>query len=227
MRRNKYQTVTSLPILVPDGSGEINEIVNFYPRDEEGSIPIHIVRDRDIRDRLRKIIDPSEIDLFLGIIELKQAHDAKDEQALERAYHRVYPWLQNVCRTRNANEAAAERKLHAAAFARAPEQIQWDFSQLVTSALGDARLVMWFSWKEQRFLPAVYCPTWRTAAFVKTFLGRVRSCPQCGKLFVPANNNVFYCKAAHRDAYRVARWRSRKKIAVGKQTIKKPRKEES
>jgi hypothetical protein len=58
------------------------------------------------------------------------------------------------------------------------------------------RLVI--SKKDCRLLPALYCPDWKTAAFVLTFMGRVRACanPKCRAVFVPPTDKEHYCTTA-------------------------------
>ncbi|MBZ5667548.1 MAG: hypothetical protein LAO30_23495 [Acidobacteriia bacterium] len=91
-----------------------------------------------------------------------------------------------------------------------------NYSRLIANMFERARLVMLFSEKDGRFLPALYCPDWKTAAFVVTFTGRVRVCanPKCNAPFIPSTDKEHYCTPAHGVAYRVARSRWRAKQAA-------------
>jgi len=74
-------------------------------------------------------------------------------------------------------------------------------------------------------MPALYCPDWKTAAFVVTFLGRVRVCanPKCNAVFVPSTDKEHYCIPAHGVAYRVARsrWRAKQRVGESRKKTKK------
>lgn len=96
-------------------------------------------------------------------------------------------------------------------------------SRFVTMQLKDVRMVLWFSPEKHALLPAAYCLDLKTALLVKSFMTtRLLVCPHCLKMFVPSKTSVQYCCPAHRDAYRIARWRAKKKEEAS--TNKKRRK---
>ena len=82
--------------------------------------------------------------------------------------------------------------------------------------LGDARLVLW--WSEDGLKPAIWCREMRTGFYARALLSVVgakglRICPHCGEPFLQERSDQDYCSVAHREAYRVARWRSQQKKA--------------
>jgi len=213
MTRNNVRTVT-LPILIAanvlekaDGWG------TFLPPDRTESIAVRMVTDGDIKTRFRKIFRPDDLRLFVGAIELKQAYDAGDELALKRASEKVRPYIRDFAAPEEFKIDLKTRDLSKISLKTHGQKwnaTRWNYSGLMTDMFQSARLVIWFSEEEGRFLPALYCPDWKTAAFVMTFLGRIRVCPKCTRIFIPSADNVDYCTPAHREAHRVARWRDRK-----------------
>jgi hypothetical protein len=213
--RNAIRTVTTLPVLIAvDSAKEADGWGTSFPPDRTESMAVHVVTDDDIDTRLRTIFRPEELPLFVGAIELKQAYAAKDELALQRASEKVRPWIVGFAppeefevKLKTRDGRALSLKSHGQKW----NATRWNYSGLMADMFQNARMVIWFSEKEERFSPALYCPDWKTAAFVMTFLGRIRVCPKCSTIFIPSADNVDYCSPAHREAHRVARWRDRKK----------------
>jgi hypothetical protein len=211
MTRNSVRTVT-LPILVESNRGEeFDGWGTFFPADRTGSWGVREVRERDITGRLRTIFRPEELPLFVGAIELKQAYDAGDELTLERASEKVRPFMRHFAPPREFEAKTPDGRVTIKSVGQKWNATRWNYSRLMAHMFQNARLVVWFSQKKERLLPAVYCPDLKTAAFMMTFLGRIRVCPKCSTIFIPSADNVDYCSPAHRDAHRVARWRDRKK----------------
>lgn len=213
MSRDPLQTVT-LPVLVDaetpedaDGWG------TCFPAPNRTKImAVRLVKPEDIQQRVHKIFPDREILLFIGAIQLKRAYGAKDERELQEAVEKVHPWVPRIIGSRVSNNPSADKWAGA----------RWDYSSLMSNALQNARLVMWWREKGESLIsPAVYCPDWRTAAFVMTFMGSIRVCPKCKRVFVPSADNVDYCTPAHGGAYRTSRSRWRAKQQAEEE--KKPR----
>lgn len=229
MSRDIVQTVTrSLPVLVSaDSTKEADGRGTFFPSDRVNeSMFVRVVRNEDIGARLKTIFRPDELPLFVGAIELKQAYDAGDELALKRASEKVRPYMRGFAPPEEWELKLKTRDGRGLIFkshGRKWNATRWNYSGLMADMFQDARLVIWFSEKEERFLPALYCPNWKTAAFVMTFLGRVRVCPKCSTIFIPSADNVDYCSPAHREAYRVARsrWRAQQRAKEEKKKAQK------
>ena len=103
---------------------------------------------------------------------------------------------------------------------RASQDPRWLLSYEVSMELDDARLVLW--WSEDGLKPAIWCREMRTGFYARALLSVVgakglRICPHCGEPFLQERSDQDYCSVAHREAHRVARWRSqRKKAAISK-----------
>jgi hypothetical protein len=201
-----------LPILVPDETGA-DGYATFFP---VGSStywpkPIRVVTRELVRKNLKKIIKQSEIALFLGIIRLRDAYDAKDEIQLQAAHEQVWPWLESVSHGSVPGWTEDEaKKAYSEQIVKEWDQIRFNYSQLVTKVFRDARLVLWYSEKSENFTPAVFCPDWKTSAFVSAFLGKILVCPNCGNPFLPKSKEI-YCTTKCQNTYRQRRFRLRAK----------------
>lgn len=77
------------------------------------------------------------------------------------------------------------------------------------------RIVLW--WDGGALRPAIYCPEPATALYIHTFflapIGALsfRICPYDGEQFFQDRPNQEYCRPAHREAHRVARFRDNKR----------------
>lgn len=226
MSRYPLHTVTTaLSVIIELGPGDsLKEAAgraDFLPG-ERGESCVRVVTADDIRKRLRTIFTPKDISLYVGAVQLKQALEAEDELALQSASERVRPWMGDFFEFPKLllDIAAANR----VSLKRSGTDWRYsafvNYSRLIADMFKSARLVMWFSEKESRLLPALYCPDWKTAAFVVTFMGRLRVCanPRCNEVFVPSTDKEHYCTRAHGVAYRTARsrWRAQQKKRKGR-----------
>jgi hypothetical protein len=232
MSRDTLQTITSaLPVIVELGPGDsLKDAAGRadFLHGGRGDSWVRVVRTADVKARLRTIFTPKELSLYVGAVQLKQALEAGDEWALQSASDKVRPWIGDFAEFPNILleiDTAAKR----ASIKRTGTNRRYsafvNYSRLLANAFERTRLVMWYSEKNSRLMPALYCPDWKTAAFVVTFMGRVRVCanPKCNAVFVPLTDKEHYCTPAHGVAYRVARSRWRAKQRASKQTEKKNR----
>jgi hypothetical protein len=221
MVRNSVQTVTTpLPVLVEvDSLKDADGRAHFLPEDSSMRV-VRVVRDTDLKKRLRTIFSPKELPLLIGAIQLKQALGAGDGLALHQGSEKVRPWLPDFIDIRDWRWKSADGRI-SMEFRGKRYSALLNYIKLMADMFQSARLVIWFSEKEERLLPALYCPDWKTAAFVVTFTGRLRVCPKCSEIFIPSADNVDYCSPAHREAHRVARWRSRQPADKQKRKVQK------
>jgi hypothetical protein len=201
MQRYDVQNVTVVPVLVQtenlktaDGWG------NFFSPDHKGSWAVHVVKENEIWLRYKKIFGEKEIGLFAGVTALRQAYNKQDDFALERACKYL-----GVDQPKEINiqlKLKDGRSLSLKSHGHRWDVAGWGYSELLGKQIESARLVMWLS--DSGFVPALYCPDWKTAAYVMAFIGRIRTCPKCGEIYVGDED---YCKASHGIAYRTARSR--------------------
>lgn len=254
MQHNTYHSVTSmLPILVPSSlvlwkkgwekgklePGEAYDgLANF---DAQHSFrKLLLATTADLYANIKRCLNSHELLVFRACLELKQAHEKKDQLALQRAYEDLWPvisgknlWPSSVMAGIVGGPLNDEivpldqteiKKTFSAIAKEASSDQRWHqhyLPPLVTKEMDNARFVLWWSHKHREFMPAVYCPTLKAAVFYLGFIGEIRSCARCRKLFVPKNSNVDYCSPAHGDAHRVARWRAQKKSTKRTPTTKR------
>lgn len=208
-------TVTlSLPVIVEVAAGDSSKNVAGRAIFLSGQPWVQTVRGDDVKRRLRTIFKPGEIHLYAGVLQLKQALDVGDELAIQIASGKIREFVRVPNQTLVINVAAKKAEMKR-------EGINWgysgflNFSRLVAQMIEKARLVMWFSERDGRILPALYCPDWITAAYLIGVMGRMQVCgnPKCNEVFVPTNEKQEYCTPAHGVAYRTARsrWNAKQK----------------
>jgi hypothetical protein len=167
------------------------------------------------------MIFPGEaVELFTGAVQLKQAFETGDEFLMQQASERVRPWVADFVALRDSKIQSADGRFSFEIRGMKKYSALLNYARLMADVLQNARLVMWFSEKDGRFLPSVYCPDWKTAAFAMAFAGRLRVCPKCSEIFTQRGDNNNYCKPSHRESHRMARSRWRKKQS-GKNTRRK------
>jgi hypothetical protein len=241
MQRDRNNTVTSkkktLPVLIAS-SPEAQEGVATFQQ-ELGVQPVRTFRNEDLTG-IKKHLSESDVQHFRAVIALKEALKKRtDAIALENALD----LLRKAYELRQAEPqfGASYTKEAAQGFAkliglppqealkhlqflragpRASEDPGWLLSYELSTALWDARFVLW--WTNQTFRPAVWCPNMKTAFYARALLDVVggkgiRICPHCGELFIQDRPDQDYCTVVHREAHRVARWRlQQKKKKTGK-----------
>lgn len=247
MQRDHNNAVTALSILIPAERGEEEGFVSF--RGELGIKPVRTLRNTDLKHarKVMREHEAMHFSAVIRLIQVALA-GTRDGLALTKgikmlceAYEMKKKWAgpsvpfpppvnPDKERTRYARAVAELMKLPPEQAEEALEiyeglrpgpllrsnPIQW-VSFEISEAVRTAQLVLWWSGQSPR--PAIWCPDLRTAFYARALLGSFRICPQCGGPFFPQRPDQNYCSVAHREAYRVARWRSRKK----QQTTRKER----
>jgi len=217
MSRDSLQTVThALPVIVELGPAEGVKDADGRARflhGGRGDSWVRVFRPADVKKQLRTIFSSKDISLFLGAVQLKQALETSDQWGLQTASEKIRPWLPDFT-TDRIPKFEIDLKHKTAVVTEG--EINWgfssfvNFSRIIADMFAKARLVMWFDERQERgFLPALYCPDWKTAAFVVTFMGQVRVCPhpKCNTVFIPETGREFYCCTKHGVSYRTARSR--------------------
>lgn len=202
MSRITLHTVT-LPIVIEaehsakaDGWGTV-----FPSPSRTRFVGLRIVTKADVWKRLQKWkrSQPEDYRLYLGVSLMQRAHESRDEAAFREALAIVLKWVPHFG-TLSIKPLDTEQ---------AWKGSNWIFSSLIANSLQSSRLILMYTEKEHPLCPGLYCPDWKTAAFAFLGTGRMRMCLRCRELFIPKAENQDYCTPAHREAYRVARWRSR------------------
>lgn len=96
---------------------------------------------------------------------------------------------------------------------------------LVSHAMRDARIVLW--WSGAEFTPAIWCENLETAVYalaLPMFAGGdlLGLCLRCKQIFVRKRLDQEYCSPRHREADRVARWREKQRKRRATKAAAKP-----
>jgi len=172
---------------------------------------VQVVKAEDVKKWLRSVPN-DDFALFMGVSRLRGAHDNRDEFALAEAHEKLDTLL-SLTRPVEIDLRLSDR-VSIKTTNQKWNVTRWNYSITLTRMAESARFVMWHSEEHGRFLPALFCPDMKTAAFVMSFTGSIRVCPKCDALFIPSAGNVDYCRPAHREAHRMARKRWRDKQAL-------------
>jgi hypothetical protein len=197
-------TPKMLPIIVPatkgdayDGHANFYRVENVTGSGFRSGGRVRRLRGQDILEQsIRAVLSAEEYTLLTGTLDLKRARETHDRLLNRRAQEKLRPFLDDFPQ---------------GSF----KYLGWanvDVPRLVTDAMQQARLVLWYEQKPAmsgKFVPAIYCPNLRTAIFVRAFMN-LRTCPYCGAVFAPRGLRDVYCKPAHGNAYRMARSRYNK-----------------
>jgi hypothetical protein len=197
------------PVLIPTRKGErADGKANFlFIKTADGVFqsggPVRLLTSQDIsKEAIRAALTPEDHTTLTGALDLKDAILKNDVLARTRAYGKLMPRL-------------GWAGVDPAAFATHPGWANLHLPRVASEPLDEARLVLWYAAKVGRFVPALYCPTLRSAIFARAFID-LRTCPHCGDIFFPGKENVVYCRPAHGHAHRIARMRAKQRGKHGK-----------
>jgi hypothetical protein len=200
----------SFPIFVPGKEGEPSDVPGNFLRRPDGaqgvwSTPwVHPVSDSDLNfATMVRFLKPADRDLICGALELGSGMRQRDRQILRGAYKKLTPVLLGWA---DVSESLLDF------FAGAPWAIH--YAQAVSEAMTNARPVLWWNGKRNKYQLAFFCEDWKAALFLSLYLEHMRQCP-CGQLFVPPKGNVWYCKPQHSAYYRLKRWRHKQRKKPG------------
>ncbi len=200
MSRNAYSTVT-VEILIPTST-----------KTTDGEVfPSHLsmikVRRFQMRPRDLELLDKSDRELITDSIALEQALADDRRSAIEQTAPKLAGSL-------------LSRMITAAQVRADPRYAETVFMGKLSYELRDTQLVLWRH--DGEIKPALLCPDVKSAFLVRTLLSvaglstGLRLCPKCGIPFLQRQSNQDYCKASHREAHRVQRFRAKKRSSAPK-----------
>jgi hypothetical protein len=238
VKRDHNETVTDgvrLPLLIPATPEESEGLATFLTEIGPPK-PVRTFKNSDLRNAT-KHLTKSDAQHFYAVIALTQAlQNPPDVIALKNAKTAFDEWykmqpgfgLLSILGDDEVSQELYEEMVwmshlppnEAAKFLegkrpgrRASEDPRWLLSYQMSSKLSSARVVLW--WTGERLAPAIWCDEMETAFYVRALLNVVggqgfRICPHCTEPFLQRRSNQSYCSIAHREAHRVARWRTTK-----------------
>jgi hypothetical protein len=241
VKRDRYKAVsTTVPLLIPCLAGEVGQHAAFVPA-LPGSHPLRVraLSFDEAANALRETQRHAERGYYGGVVALLQAIQSGNREAQELACQRLqFPpsqeqdimkrvgtdWIRStplstieraIAEDKDTSESVRKLLLVAIRSLRGVHEPHRFLCYEVTRTLLErVRLVLW--WDGEHFLPALYCEDRTTALYVRVLLKAARgrglaNCLKCGEWFVQDRANQDYCSIAHREAHRVARWRSHQK----------------
>ena len=168
MSRYPLQTVT-LPILIDAETPEKAEgtCICFSSPTHTRRTSVRVINEKEVKRRLPEIFSSKEKSLtnekflYVGLGLLRRAFETKDEMNIKSALGKVHQWFPRI----------GVRSVHADA--NIWHLARWDYAGVMSNALQNARLVVWFQFESTRLLsPGVYCTDLKTAAYVTMVIGR-------------------------------------------------------
>jgi hypothetical protein len=161
------------------------------------------VRAPTLRDlyAAKSTLKPEDVAFLDGITALRRAYSTHEGAALESAVQQLQPFRPQLPGLRVEDWSGPNKW----------ESARWLYSELLTTALRKAQLVLW--WPEGRarlIVPAVFCPDLRTASVCAVFRDALSVCPKCKLPFIPSKPGMRYCTPAHGVAHRTAKSRKKK-----------------
>jgi hypothetical protein len=207
--RTPLQTVT-LPLLVPSSKAagscapSLLELVN-----------VRVVAAEEAWVERRAVFCAEDCVLFDALAQLRRAYEGRDSAELLVAAGVLRQFLPTLPGWTVTEDWTGSKIWDGA---------RWRYAELLTAAMGKARLVMWWPTRGKGLLaPAIYCPDMKTAVFCALSQGAIRVCPKCRAPFVPDKTSVVYCTPSHGVAFRTARSRwnkgRAKKEGIGKKAV--------
>ena len=236
MKRDRNNTVTKLPVLIPTGQRDAEGFVALG--DQKSIKPVRSLRSEDLKGS-HKIMAEHEAKHFYAVTMLSRAlSESPDLLAVHKACDLLaeayllksksdksgghclppFPEPENAEEEQNSFSRAftellsvpPETNLRALLKGTAKRDPRWLLSVEISTVIQDAKIVLW--WTRNEFKPAIWCPDVKTAFYVHAIMGAFRICLHCSEPFLPQRPDQDYCSVAHREAHRVARWRSKQKI---------------
>jgi hypothetical protein len=239
MQRDHINTVTTIPVLISCSRDEQQGEATF----EAHGGPVREVTAKDFDKKTgkhRKFLDAMqdhERQHFAGVVGLLRAIEERDSVAVAKARQQL---LEAQAKEAQRGEALGwkdnERlgQLLASGFGLKADQgkealeilggYRWpsgtakDAAKILSLEISRT-LALWvelvFWWTGERFTPALYCIDPKVAPYVYILTHKGWGvCPHCGEWFQKDRSDQNYCRIAHREAHRVARWRA--KVAKSK-----------
>lgn len=211
MATRPLPTISPLPVLIKS--------TDAYPLDGAGTLfttkgtevtGLHVVTREEAFSHLDKWKRPHpELwRLVGGVATLQRAQREKDWMLFQSALDLVQLWVPHF---------GGDAEIRHIRGSNNWKEAGWTYSGLMSNLLQTARFIIWYSPKDNRLRPGLFCPDWKVATYAVVGMNHIRICkkPGCGAPFIPSpkapkdgsKNVQAYCSPEHGNAERVARWK--------------------
>jgi hypothetical protein len=220
MQRYEEQIVTQMLVVVPadedDSDGYVREHTVRVVNDED------VLRAWEQFRREHRAVGPKDPNwtYLFGIRTLQRGRELDDMTAMRKGAHMVFPHLA-IAQAKGAFDG--DPKQFEAAFeewiAQGTKGDAFQLGYMISALMVDCTPQMFARFTPQRMrgyaelpVPAILCKTFAAAVAFKLFFHGLGVCPHCANLFIKEHPRQACCSIACREAHRIARWRSRKKL---------------
>lgn len=153
----------------------------------------------------------AEWPLFIAATQLRAAHESGNRYEIDQALRKLLASL-----FEKSDDASAMRERIAEFWSAEPwsaNAAPVNLPPALSHEMSGARLVLWWNNRRKQFLPAIFCPDYKTAMFARVALKDIRACPDCDKPFVLERPDQEYCSVPCRERHRQRRRRAKGQAA--------------
>jgi len=222
--RNRTVTsryTTPLPVLVKATLGQVKSgnydgLANFDQKKPLTPVKVfgaeYLREGSELNKAVRKSMLGRNWNLFLAANQLRDAHEKGDSYEIDAANQKLFAALlpKNPAQEHAAMVSRiAQFWLHPTWSSRtAPVNLP----PAMAHEMEAAWLVLWWNSRRKQFLPAIFCPDYKTAMYVRAVLRDLRACPGCDTPFIPDRLDQQYCSTRCSDRHRTRKCRHLAKL---------------
>lgn len=217
---------TPLPVLVKATPEQIKRrdfdgLANFDQRKPLQPVRMfgaeYLREGSELNKAVRKSMPGQNWNLFIASNQLRDAHEKGDSYEIDAANQKLFATMLPPKAPKgfpaNPPEEHAAMVSRIAGFWSHPtwsaKTAPVNLPPAMAHEMESARLVLWWNNRRKRFLPAIFCPDYKTAMYVHAVLRDLRACPGCDKPFIPDRLDQQYCKPQCSGRQRTRRRRAK------------------
>jgi hypothetical protein len=217
----RHETVTDryripLPLLVRATPDQIKRsaydgLANFNPKKPLQPVRIfgadYLKEGSALAKEVRKSM-AAEWPLFIAATQLRAAHESGNKYEIDSAFRKLLAALPE----KSGDDPAMRERITEfwSAVPWSAKAAPVNLPPALSHEMSDAHLVLWWNSRRKQFLPAIFCPDYKTAMFAQVALKDLRACPDCDKSFIPDRPDQLYCSIPCRERHRQRRRRDKK-----------------
>jgi hypothetical protein len=200
--------ITPMSVLVKSSdNAPLHGVGTLFPNSEDTETTgLHVVSNKEAFAHLDKWKQSQRERwrLVCGVAEMQLAIREREWAKFQRALDSAQKWVPHVF------SAEIEHYRDSRNWKKAG----WAYSSLMCNLLQACRFIIWYSPKDNRPHPGLFCSDWEVAVYAVVGMDCIRVCkkPGCGKAFIPGLSTQEHCPGgACANAERVARSKAKKK----------------
>lgn len=222
MTTRPLPAITTLPVLIKSGdSASVDGSGTLFPTKNTDTEywGLHVVSMREALSHVDewKSSHPERWRLITGVALMQRAQKERNWVLFQEALDRVWQKVPHIF-SAEIPHIRGSKNWKKAIYA---------YSGLMSNLLQTSRFVIWYSTRDSRIRPGLFCPDWEVAVYAMVGMDHVRICkkPGCGEPFIPGPKTTKECcTQAHANALRVALWKAANPERAKEQARRKSRK---